>query len=542
MPAYPTPPHASDTPTEGSGIRFGVRSRILAIVALFIVAVAVVGGLGGATARSVADDTEMVAKSQAAIGDPLSAVHQNQLKARMIVAQIAAAPTDESEEEWVAKQAENDAELQANLAELQAVVAGKSAALESFYPKFDAWLTARDEVVVPAALEDDPALYQDALAESSQPLIDAYLVDLDQAQVELNAYTAGIAATAKDEANSSMVTIIVAGLVGIAAALALGLWVAGSIRRSVASVQAALEALARGDLTVTAAVTSSDEIGAMARALGQAQEHLAETLSGVTGAAQEVDTAAQEMTAGAAQVVQSSEESAAQIGVVAAAAEQVSRNVQTVAAGAEQMGASIREIATNANDAAKVAQSATGVADATNATVLKLGTSSQEIGNVVKVITSIAEQTNLLALNATIEAARAGEAGKGFAVVASEVKDLAQETAKATEDIARRVEAIQADTGHAVTAIGEISTIIASINDYQLTIASAVEEQTATTNEMSRSVAEAATGAGEIAMNIAGVAQAADESSSVVGQMDTRVVGLAGIASELRQKVSAFTF
>src|SRR5690606_21069933 len=144
-------------------------------------------------------------------------------------------------------------------------------------------------------------------------------------------------------------------------------------------------------------------------------------------------------------------------------------------------------------------------------------------GNVVKVITSIAEQTNLLALNATIEAARAGEAGKGFAVVASEVKDLAQETAKATEDIARRVAAIQVDTVSAVEAIAEISTIIANINDYQLTIASAVEEQTATTNEMSRSVAEAATGSGEIAANISGVAIASETSNVVIADMGSRV-------------------
>src|SRR3712207_4671236 len=166
------------------------------------------------------------------------------------------------------------------------------------------------------------------------------------------------------------------------------------------------------------------------------------------------------------------------------------------------MGASINEIAQNAAEAARVAGTAVQAAEETTRTVSKLGVSSQEIGEVVKTITSIAEQTNLLALNATIEAARAGEAGKGFAVVANEVKELAQETAKATEDIARRVDAIQADTAGATTAISGIAGIISQINDFQLTIASAVEEQGATTAEMNRSVSEAATGSGEIAGSI----------------------------------------
>ena len=147
----------------------------------------------------------------------------------------------------------------------------------------------------------------------------------------------------------------------------------------------------------------------------------------------------------------------------------------------------------------------------TNATVAKLGESSAEIGNVIKVITSIAQQTNLLALNATIEAARAGEAGKGFAVVANEVKELAKQTAKATEDISRKIEAIQNDTKGAVEAIAQIGKIINQINDIQNTIASAVEEQTATTGEISRNVAEAAKGSNEIAQNITGVAQAAQQ-------------------------------
>ncbi len=170
----------------------------------------------------------------------------------------------------------------------------------------------------------------------------------------------------------------------------------------------------------------------------------------------------------------------------------------------------------------------------------KLGDSSTEIGQVVKVITSIAQQTNLLALNATIEAARAGEAGKGFAVVANEVKELAKQTAKATEDISRKIEAIQGDTKNAVGAIGHISEVIKQVNDISNTIASAVEQQNATTNEMARNVGEAAKGSGEITRNIAGVAEAAESTTHGAADSLKAAQSLAKMATDLRELVQKF--
>jgi len=269
-------------------------------------------------------------------------------------------------------------------------------------------------------------------------------------------------------------------------------------------------------------------------------ENLQRVLAQVNENALALASASEELTAINSQLTGNAEETSNQANVVSAAAEQVSRNVQTVATGTEEMSASIKEIAKNANEAAKVAMNAVRVADTTNATVAKLGESSVEIGKVIKVITSIAQQTNLLALNATIEAARAGEAGKGFAVVANEVKELAKETAKATEEIGQKIEAIQADTKGAVDAISHIGAVINQINDISNTIASAVEEQTATTNEIGRNVSEAAKGSTEIAQNISGVAQAARSTSDGLVDAQKAALQLSKMAADLQELVGQF--
>ncbi|WP_328468002.1 methyl-accepting chemotaxis protein [Actinoplanes sp. NBC_00393] len=344
------------------------------------------------------------------------------------------------------------------------------------------------------------------------------------------------AATYRNARTQMIIFVAVALLLG----LGLAAFVCRVIVRQLGSVSTSLAAVAQGDLTVPAEVQVRDELGGMAVAVNTARDGLREMVGELTTSSQVLGQSTQRLTGATERIGESAREASDQADAVAAAAGSVSSNVQTVAAGSEEMGVSIREIAESANEAARVASEAVGVAETTNATVSKLGDSSAEIGNVVKVITSIAEQTNLLALNATIEAARAGEMGKGFAVVASEVKDLAQETARATEDISRRVEAIQSDTANAVAAIGEISTIIARINDYQLTIASAVEEQTATTGEMSRSVGDAAQGSTEIASTITGVANATQSTTANLVEATGTATELAGISAELQRVIGRF--
>jgi methyl-accepting chemotaxis protein len=362
------------------------------------------------------------------------------------------------------------------------------------------------------------------------------LIDMEEAMNKV------LSDEARGVASGFLLTmVLICAAAGLLAAL-IGWRLTRGITRPLAEAEKALAAVATGDLTQRLEVRSRDEVGRMATSMNTALTSIGEVMGtfhtaieALTGASTRVGDLSRQISTGA-------EESSAQAAVVAAAAGEVSHSVQTVAAGSEQMGASIREIAHNATEAASVASRAVTAVGTTTETVSRLGESSRTIGDVVKVITSIAEQTNLLALNATIEAARAGDAGKGFAVVANEVKELSQETAKATEDIARRVEAIQTDTSGAIAAIAEVAQVIAQINDYQTTIASAVEEQTATTNEMNRSVAEAAAGSGQIADNIDGVATVAKATTEHVAASERAAEELAEVSGRLQSLVGGFRF
>jgi len=398
------------------------------------------------------------------------------------------------------------------------------------------------EEMLPAGLKNDLVAWSTIRDTKTLPLLKVIYQDVETLKAAETADAAASAASAQSSYESSRLTAILTVIVGVLLAMGLGALVARRIVQSLTQVKVVCEALAAGDLTKTSNLTSGDEPGQMGRALDTAVGRLRQTVTTIDGSAASLASASEEMTSTATQIATSAEETSAQAQAVSAAAEQVSRSVDTVSAGSEEMGASIREISQNATEAARVAEEAVTVTAATSATMGKLGESSAEIGNVIKVITSIAEQTNLLALNATIEAARAGDAGKGFAVVASEVKDLAQETARATEDISRRVQAIQSDTSGAVAAIEGISAVIARISEFQTTIASAVEEQTATTAEMNRSVAEAAGGTGEIAQNITGVADAARLTSQGVSETQQATSEIARMSSELSGLVATFRF
>ncbi|MEN6459491.1 MAG: methyl-accepting chemotaxis protein [Thermoguttaceae bacterium] len=340
--------------------------------------------------------------------------------------------------------------------------------------------------------------------------------------------------TAEKSANKAIAMVVTATTVCFAGALLLGLVIALSITRPILKGVAFAKRMATGDLTHTLDVDRHDELGILAESLNEMVTNLRRMFGEVTQNTNVLAGSSGELAATASQLASGAEEATNQSATVAAAAEQMSANMNTMAASTEQMSsnvktvasaveeltASITEVARSAEQAATVASTAADLTKAGNEKIGELGAAAGEIGKVIEVIQDIAEQTNLLALNATIEAARAGDAGKGFAVVATEVKELARQTGAATEDIRQRIEGIQSSTGHVVQSIGEIDEVIKKVNEVSRVIASAVEEQSITTKEIARNIAQTSTAAETVAKGIAESASATKEITRNIVQVD----------------------
>ncbi len=360
-------------------------------------------------------------------------------------------------------------------------------------------------------------------------------------------------------------------LLGILALVILvSMAIANSISRPLMAATASMKRLSEGDKTIEVHNTElKSEIGELARALEvfkqnalemdrlaaeqealkkraeadrrQAMLDMADKFeASVSGVVNAVTAAATELQATAQSLSETAEEASQQSNAVAETSGQMTQNVQTVAAATEELSASIREIGNQVTESSRIVGAAVNQAEDTNAKVKALAEAAQKIGDVVTLINEIAGQTNLLALNATIEAARAGEAGKGFAVVASEVKNLATQTAKATEEISGQIRAIQDATASSAQAIDGITQTIGRVNEISTAIASAVEEQGAATQEISRNVQEASAGSAEVSTNIVGVTQASQQTSAGSTEVLSAASELARNGEKLRQEVEAF--
>jgi methyl-accepting chemotaxis protein len=373
------------------------------------------------------------------------------------------------------------------------------------------------------------------------------------------------AAGVQKKANLSLLASIV---VGFAAALVLGIMLSLSIVNPIGKTVATVLKVSEGDMTQQIQVDQKDEVGQLATAMNNMTAKLREIIKELTQNSSTLAAASEELSATSTQLASGAEEMNSQSRTVASAGEQLSSNVNTMAAASEEMSSSagavasaieemsssINEVAKNCEKESRIAHQANEQAGQTRQIMAKLGDSAKEIGKIVEVISGIADQTNLLALNATIEAASAGEAGKGFAVVANEVKELARQSAQATEQIAKQIETMQGNTDTAIKAIEEITKIIEEVSSISGTIAAAVEEQSATTNEiaktvsgvssatneMAKNIQESAKGANEVSKNIQGVNAASQQVAAGATQTNASAQELAKIAARLKEMVGQF--
>ncbi|MER7007393.1 methyl-accepting chemotaxis protein [Dactylosporangium sp. NPDC000555] len=521
----------------------GVRKAIMVTVAFTGLVALVIGGLGLVEMRSVAVRGDEMYRQAVEPAETLSKLHELVWKFRFSALSTTVATTDQARQTFTAMQDQTRRDIDAGIEAYGRfdLAAGQRDGNASFKQAWQEFLTLRDQA---QQLRDQRRMveFEGLRVQKLNPAADRLIAVLDNlTAVSVRIGQARLAAV-RNTYSQSWLTVSIVLVAGLLMALLLARLVAGTIIRPLQRLRHTLQAVAGGDLTQTVDVAARNELGEMAASLNAATTQmraavgtLAGSSTGLAGRAAQLERTSQDLERSA----QRTSERVASIGQDLGS---VSSSVQSVAGGADEMGQSIRQISASASEAATVARDGVEVAAATEDIMKRLGVSSAEIGNVVKVITAIAEQTNLLALNATIEAARAGESGKGFAVVAGEVKDLAQETAKATEEIGRRVQAIQADTGSAVESIASVSEVIRRINEYQTTIAAAVEEQSATASGMAGDLNVAAGGTERIGGGMGEVVQAADGTRDGAATARAAAAELSTMSAELRTAVSTFRY